>query len=65
MDYTSAVIAPTKAQQAKAIVFPGSRTVGAYDRQAIKYGYLPVKGEVSHQKHADVIKVADEMSTLV
>ena len=64
MDYTAAVIAPTKAQQDKAIVFPGSRTVGAYDKHAIKYGYQVVENEKWNEQHADLVKTANEMAAL-
>jgi hypothetical protein len=64
MDYTAAVIAPTKAQQDTAIVFPGSRTIGAYDKHAIKYGYQVVEDEKWNEQHADLVKTADEMASL-
>ena len=45
-------------------MFPDSKTVGKYDYLAIKYGYKEVVGEVSNEKHPDVIAIADEMASL-
>eukprot|EP00949_MAST-11_sp_MAST-11-sp1_P004844 g4844.t1 len=64
MDYTAAVIAPTKKQQDTAIVFPSSKTVGEYDRLAIRYGYQVFAGEKAYEKHPGVVKVANEMSEM-
>ena len=62
MDYTSAVIAPTKALQDGAIVFPAARTVGAYDRLAIEYGYKIFSGEAWNVKPPGVTDIANQMA---
>jgi hypothetical protein len=63
MDYIGAVIPPTQAMQKSdnTIVFPDGRTIGAYDKLAIKYGYTIVEGESADRQHDDVAAIASEL----
>ena len=59
MDYIGAVIPPTEAieKAGNTIVFPDGRTIGAYDKLAIKYGYTAVDGESADRQHAEVAAI--------
>ena len=63
MDYIGAVIPPTEAieKAGNTIVFPDGRTIGAYDKLAIKYGYTAVDGESADRQHAEVAAIASEL----